>query len=402
MNESQIIKESQVLQTDPYREQERCPDRERRVRACFPGVSDGEWNDWRWQVKNCFKTREALETIVPLTPDEQDGIEHCGQKLTMAIPPYFASLIDPDNPACPIRRQCIPTRQELRVSPGELADPCGEDKDSPIRGLVHRYPDRVLFLVSDQCAMYCRHCTRSRILKDSRSQFNSSTYDEALHYIREHKDVRDVLVSGGDPLLLNDSLLEYLLQSIKAIPHVEFVRIGTRVPVSLPQRITPTLLSMLKKYSPLWISIHCNHPQELTPRVRDACSALADVGIPLGSQTVLLKGINDNPSTMKTLMHSLLKIRVRPYYIYQCDPVVGTQHFRSTIQSGLHIMEQLQGFTSGYAVPTFVLDAPGGGGKIPLNPNYIVRSENGRFTLRNYSGERYCYPPWEESPREHG
>ena len=391
-NESQTIKESRFSGAAPLREERRFADQELRVRACFPEASDAEWNDWRWQVKNCFKTRESLEGIVALTPDEREGIEYCGQKLTMAIPPYFVSLIDPDNPNCPIRRQCIPTRQELRSGPGELADPCGEDKDSPIRGLVHRYPDRVLFLVSDQCAMYCRHCTRSRILKDSRRQFNSSTYDEALHYIREHKDVRDVLVSGGDPFLLNDSLLEYLLQGIKSIPHVEFVRIGTRVPVSLPQRVTPALLRMLKKYAPLWISIHCNHPQELSPRVREACGALADAGIPLGSQTVLLKGINDDPSTMKMLMHALLKIRVRPYYLYQCDPVVGTRHFRATIESGLTIMESLQGFTSGYAVPTFVLDAPGGGGKIPLNPNYIVRSEDGRYILKNYAGELFYYP----------
>ncbi len=385
------MKEYQIPLTDSLWEEQGLTDQEARVRASWSGVSDEEWNDWRWQLKNCFKTREALEAIMTLTPEEREGIDHCGQKLTMAIPPYFATLINPDDPECPIRRQCVPTRDELIISPGEMVDPCGEDKDSPVQGLVHRYPDRVLFLVSDQCAMYCRHCTRSRLLKEGRCRFNSSTYDEALHYIRDHKEVRDVLVSGGDPLLLNDSLLEYVLQGIKAIPHVEFVRIGTRVPVSLPQRITPSLLRIFKKYSPLWISIHCNHPQELTPAVREACGALADIGIPLGSQTVLLKGINDDPATMKALMHALLKIRVRPYYIYQCDPVVGTRHFRSTIQGGLKIMEQLQGFTSGYAVPKFVLDVPGGGGKIPLNPNYIVRSENGRYVLRNYAGELFEY-----------
>ncbi|HOY09224.1 MAG TPA: KamA family radical SAM protein [Candidatus Omnitrophota bacterium] len=385
------MKDSPSPLTELTLEEANATDQGVRVRACFPGVSDDEWNDWRWQIRNCFKTRQALEAIMSLTPDEQEGIDHCGQKLTMAIPPYFAALIDPDDPACPIRRQCVPTRQELIASDGELVDPCGEDKDSPVKGVVHRYPDRVLFLVSDQCAMYCRHCTRSRILNDGHSHFNSSTYDEAFHYILEHKEVRDVLVSGGDPLLLNDNLLEYLLQRIKSIPHVEFVRIGTRAPVSLPQRITPALLRVLKKYSPLWISIHCNHPQEITPAVREACGALADIGIPLGSQTVLLKGINDDPVTMKTLMHALLKIRVRPYYIYQCDPVVGTRHFRATIQGGLEIMEQLQGFTSGYAVPKFVLDVPGGGGKIPLNPNYIVRREETQYVLRNYAGELFYY-----------
>jgi lysine 2,3-aminomutase len=299
--------------------------------------------------------------------------------------------MDPDDPSCPIRMQCVPRDYELERSPEEMADPCGEDGHSPVHGLVHRYPDRVLFLVNEMCAMYCRYCTRSRMVGEGKRTLSKETYEAAFAYIRSHKEIRDVLISGGDPLMLSDRMLEYIIKTVKAIPHVEFVRIGTRVPVTLPQRVTSDLVKMLKKYSPLWMSVHFTHPKEISRRVRYACELLADAGIPLGSQTVLLRGINDRPEVMKKLMHELLKIRVRPYYIYQCDPIYGSKHFRTPVGVGLNIMEHLRGYTSGYAVPTYVIDAPGGGGKIPLGPNYVISNKDGKHTLRNYAGEQYSY-----------
>jgi lysine 2,3-aminomutase len=378
------------LGTLPVRESKLTPREDRTLRV-FPGASPEDWNDWGWQMRNRIKTKEELARVIRLTKKEEEGIDTAGNKLTMAIPPYFASLMHPIDSQCPIRKQCVPSREELTVSPEEMTDPCGEDKHSPVHGLVHRYPDRVLFLVSEMCAMYCRHCTRSRMVGESNRTLNPATYDEAFDYIRAHKEIRDVLISGGDPLLLSDGLLEHIFKNVRSIPHVEFLRIGTRVPVTLPQRITPALLKVLKKCGPVWMSLHFNHPKEITPRVKIACELLADNGIPLGSQTVLLKGINDNAETMKKLMHELLKIRVRPYYIYQCDPIVGSKHFRTPVSTGLEIMGQLRGFTSGYAVPTFVIDAPGGGGKIPLAPNYIISREDGRCVLKNYAGDEYTY-----------
>jgi len=309
----------------------------------------------------------------------------------MSIPPYWASLMDPENPKCPIRLQTIPQGHELETSPEEMRDPCGEDSHSPVHGLVHRYPDRVLFLVNEMCAMYCRYCTRSRMVGDGDRTLSTQTYEKAFDYIRSNKKIRDVLISGGDPLTLSDRVLEYLIQNLKAIPHVEFVRIGSRVPVTLPQRVTTEFVNMLKKYSPIWMSLHFNHPKEITKRVKFACDLLAESGIPLGSQTVLLKGVNDSPVTMKKLMHELLKIRVRPYYIYQCDPILGSKHFRTPVSVGINIIENLRGHTTGYAVPTFVIDGPGGGGKIPINPNYIVSSDDGKYVLRNYAGEQFTY-----------
>ena len=350
-----------------------------------------DWEDWRWQIRNRVTTLDVLEKLIKLTPEEVQGIQGCGGKLTMSISPYFASLMDPDDPSCPIRMQCVPRSYEFERSPGEMADPCGEDRHSPVHGLVHRYPDRVLFLVSEMCAMYCRYCTRSRMVGDGNRTLSKETYEAAFAYIRSHKEVRDVLISGGDPLMLSDRLLEYIIKSVKEIPHVEFVRIGTRVPVTLPQRVTSELMAMLKKYSPLWMSIHFTHSKEITKRVKFACDLLADSGIPLGSQTVLLKGINDTPEAMKKLMHDLLKIRVRPYYIYQCDPIYGSKHFRTPVSVGIQIMEQLRGFTSGYAVPTFVIDGPGGGGKIPMGPDYVVSHRSDKYVLRNYSGQKFIY-----------
>ena len=365
--------------------------KENRVISFFKDATPLDWEDWRWQLRNRITTQEILGKLVNLTPSEEKGIAGSGTKLTMSIPPYFASLIDPENPNCPIRKQSIPQHYELETTPDEMADPCGEDKNSPVHGLVHRYPDRVLFLVNEMCAMYCRYCTRSRMVGDGHRTLSMQTYNTAFEYIRAHKEIRDVLISGGDPLTLSDRVLEHIIKTLKSIPHVEFVRIGTRIPVTLPQRVTSELVNMLKKYSPIWMSIHFNHPREVTKRVKFACDLIADSGIPMGSQTVLLKGINDNAAVMKKLMHELLKIRVRPYYIYQCDPILGSKHFRTPVSVGIEIMEKLRGHTTGYAVPTYVIDGPGGGGKIPISPQYIVAHEGNTYTLRNYAGEQYTY-----------
>jgi lysine 2,3-aminomutase len=328
---------------------------------------------------------------VNLTPAEEEGIRIARGRLSMAITPYWATLLDPNDPSCPIRRQAIPTAEEFHIGPYEMSDPCGEDHDSPAPHLVHRYPDRVLLLATDACAMYCRHCTRRRLVgQEEQMDPQAGRWDAALDYIRSNKKVRDVLISGGDPLTLEDEVIGDLLKRIRAIPHVEFVRLGTRVPVTLPQRITEGLISTIKKYTP-WMSIHFNHPKEITRRTRIACEMLADSGIPLGSQTVLLKGVNDRPSTMKKLMHDLLKIRVRPYYIYQCDLVKGTQHFRTPVSAGINIMEKMRGHTTGYALPTYVIDAPGGGGKIPVGPNYMLSQAKGKYVLRNYETKVFTY-----------
>lgn len=354
-------------------------------------VTEQEWEDWGWQLKNRLTNLEQLKKLIQLTPEEEVGIKNSRGRLSMAIPPYFAELMDPDKPYCPIRRQAVPLQAESYLSPNDMLDPCGEEEDSPVPGLVHRYPDRVLFLATEQCAMYCRHCTRRRIVGEKDHAIKPEDYEKAYDYIRSNKKIRDVLISGGDPLTMSDERLESILKSIRAISHVEFLRIGTRLPVTLPMRITESLIATLKRNGPIWMSMHFNHPKEITRRVRRALDMLADAGIPLGSQTVLLKGINDKPYIMKRLMQELLTMRVRPYYIYQCDPVRGTSHFRTTIATGLNIMEKLRGHTSGYAVPTYVVDAPGGGGKIPVAPNYIVSSEKGSYTLRNYEGKQFIY-----------
>jgi lysine 2,3-aminomutase len=359
--------------------------------SVYKDVNPLDWEDWQWQVKNRISTLEAISQIVKLTPEEEQGIKKASGRMMMAITPYWASLMDPDDPNCPLRRQAIPTVAESHIGPHEMRDPCAEDRDSPADFLVHRYPDRVLLLSTEQCAMYCRHCTRRRLVGDKKETNNPNKFDKAIEYIRSNRKIRDVLISGGDPLMLEDDVLEGLIQKVRAVPHVEFLRIGTRVPVSLPQRITSALVSMLKKYSPLFISIHFNHPREVTRRCKVACDMLADSGIPLGSQTVLLKGINDRPYIMRKLLHELLRIRVRPYYIYQCDPVKGTQHFRTPVAVGINIIEKLRGHTSGYAVPTYVIDGPGGGGKIPVGPNYVLSQAKGKYVLRNYKGKIYTY-----------
>ncbi len=360
--------------------------------SLWKDVSDQEWEDWHWQIKNRVHTLDTISKILVLTPQEEEGIKKSNVRLSMAITPYWVTLMDEADPECPIRRQAVPLKEEFQFGSNEFVDPCAEDRDSPVNGLVHRYPDRVLLLATEQCAMYCRHCTRRRLVGEKQAHpLNSKTLDAAVEYIKANKKIRDVLISGGDPLMLEDDELEEVLKKISGIPHVEFVRLGTRVPVTLPQRITEPLIAMLKKYAPLWVSIHFNHSKEISKRCKVACDMLADAGIPLGSQTVLLKGINDKPYIMRKLMHDLLTTRVRPYYIYQCDPVRGTAHFRTPVAVGINIIEKLRGFTSGYAVPTYVVDAPGGGGKIPVGPNYLISQDKGKHVLRNYKGKIYTY-----------
>ncbi len=350
-----------------------------------------EWDDWRWQLKHRVTRAEQLKLILNLSQEEIEAIEASKGRLATAITPYFAKLMDRHDSNCPIRRQAIPTLHEFHLSPADLLDPCAEDENSPVPHLVHRYPDRVLLLVTDKCAVYCRYCTRRRMVGESEKSITAEELDQALAYIQATKKIRDVLISGGDPLLLEDEVLDGILAKIYKIPHVEIIRIGTRVPVTLPQRITPSLTAILKKYHPLWMSIHFTHPKEITKEVRRSCAMLSDAGIPLGSQTVLLRGINDRPVVMKRLMHELLKTRVRPYYIYQCDLAMGTEHFRTPIAVGINIIEKLRGHTTGYAVPSFVIDAPGGGGKIPVGPTYLISQDKGKMILRNYQGRVFEY-----------
>ncbi|MDP4855947.1 MAG: KamA family radical SAM protein, partial [Desulfobacterales bacterium] len=335
----------------------------------------------------------GLERIIRLSNDERLGLYGDGNSLPVAITPYYASLLDKNDPQQPLRRTVVPVLTENLRSAGEFEDPLAEDHDSPVPGVIHRYPDRALFLVTEFCSTYCRYCTRSRLVgRSHRMVFHKNQWDRAIAYIEATPAIRDVLLSGGDPLTLPDEKLEYLLSRLRQIPHVEMLRIGTKAPVVLPHRITPALTRMLRRYHPLWMSIHFTHPDELTPEVREACTRLADAGIPLGSQTVLLAGINDRVETMKDLVHGLMRIRVRPYYLYQCDPILGSSHFRTPVEKGLEIIRGLRGHTTGYAVPSFVIDAPGGGGKIPLLPEYLVGREDQDLLLKNYADRIYRYP----------
>ncbi len=361
-------------------------------RKSWSSVPDAEWNDWSWQLRNRVTTLRQIEERLVLTPSEREGIVQATvRKLAMAVTPHYFNLIDGNDPECPIRRQIIPRQEEMEYAPHELADPCGEDKDMVAPGLVHRYPDRVLFLITDRCAAYCRYCTRSRIVSGVGEQELEVDFDEAIAYLKEHTEVRDVLLSGGDPLLFSDGKLQALLRRLREIPHIEIVRIGSRVPIFLPQRITPELCAMLREFHPLWINVHVNHPRELTTEVRDALGRLSDAGIPLGNQAVLLKGVNDDAETLKTLFQKLIRARVRPYYLYQCDLIQGTNHLRVPVARGLELMDQIRGHTTGFAVPQYVVDGPGGGGKIPLNPEYIVSRNGDRIILRNYKGDLYEY-----------
>jgi lysine 2,3-aminomutase len=352
----------------------------------FKEVDDNDWNDWTWQVGNRIETLEDLKKYVALNSEEEKGIKKCLETLRMAITPYYLSLLNPNDPHDPIRRQAIPTGAEVHQSAAELLDPLHEDTDSPVQGMTHRYPDRVLFLITNQCSMYCRHCTRRRFAGQSDSNVHMEQIDKCIEYIAAHPEVRDVLLSGGDALMLSDETLELIIKKLRLIKHVEIIRIGSRTPVVLPQRITSRLCNMLKKYHPIWCSTHFNHPDEITAEAAAACAKLADAGIPLCNQTVLLAGINDCVHVMKKLAQQLVKIRVRPYYIYQCDLCYGLEHFRTPVTKGIEIIEAMRGHISGYAVPTFVVDAPGGGGKIPVMPNYLVSQSAHKVVLRNYEG----------------
>ena len=359
---------------------------ESRRKQLFPDVTDEQWNDWKWQVKNRIETLEQLKKYVNLSAEEEEGVKQTLKTLRMAITPYYLSLINPDDPHDPIRRQCIPTGAETHQAAADLLDPLHEDEDSPTPGLTHRYPDRVLLLITDMCSMYCRHCTRRRFAGQTDNECGLDRIEKALEYIRNTPTVRDVLLSGGDALMVSDKRLEYIISELRKIPHVEIVRLGTRTPVVCPQRITPELCNMLKKYHPIWINTHFNHPNEVTAESSRACEMLANAGIPLGNQTVLLRGVNDCVHVMKKLVHEIVKIRVRPYYIYQCDLSMGLEHFRTPVSKGIEIIEGLRGHTSGYCVPTFVIDAPGGGGKTPVMPQYVISQSPGRVVLRNFEG----------------
>jgi len=352
-----------------------------------------QWNDWQWQLQNRIRTPEALSKIINLSDDEQRALASHSGKIPLSITPHYASLLDKTNPLHPLRRAVVPVPTELTLGAGESEDPLGEDADSPVPGIVHRYPDRVLFLVTDFCSTYCRYCTRSRMVgRSGAHQRSGESLDRAIDYIRSNPSVRDVLISGGDPLTLADEALEGILMRLRQIPHVEILRIGTKVPVVLPQRITLKLTKMLRNFHPLWINIHFMHPEEITPETAAACARLADAGIPLGSQTVLLKGINDSVEIMKNLVHGLVKIRVRPYYLYQCDPIQGSAHFRTPVEKGLEIIRGLRGHTTGLAIPTYVIDAPGGGGKVPLTPAYVAGREGSDIVLTNYENRTFRYP----------
>lgn len=352
----------------------------------FADVPAEAWNDWTWQAKNRITTLQDLKKYITLTPEEEQGIEKCLATFRMAITPYYLSLINLNDPEDPIRKQAVPSADELYFAPEESADSLHEDTDSPVKGLTHRYPDRVLFLLTDRCASYCRHCTRRRLVGQTDNAMPKEQIDACIEYIRNHPEVRDVLLSGGDVLMQSDEMLEYVISSLREIPHVEIIRLGSRVPVVMPQRITQNLCDMLKKYHPIWLNVHFNHPNEITPDAAAACARLADAGIPLGNQSVLLAGVNDCVHVMRKLVNDLVKIRVRPYYIYVCDLSLGLSHFRTPVSKGIEIIEGLRGHTSGYCIPTFVVDAPGGGGKVPVMPNYVLSQTPRKVILRNFEG----------------
>jgi lysine 2,3-aminomutase len=352
----------------------------------WKNVTEEEWNDWKWQVRNRITDVSDLKKVINLTEQEEKDIEETLKRFRMGITPYYASLMDKDNPDCPVRKQAVPTIMETHKGSADMEDPLHEDTDSPVPGLTHRYPDRVLLLITDQCSMYCRHCTRRRFAGQQDSAMGMNRIEKAIEYIRNTPQVRDVLLSGGDALLVSDERLESIISKLREIPHVEVIRIGSRVPVVMPQRITDDLVNMLRKYHPIWLNTHFNHSKEITPESKKAIDRLADAGIPLGNQSVLLRGVNDCVHVMRELVHNLVKIRVRPYYIYQCDLSMGIEHFRTPVSKGIEIIEGLRGHTSGYAVPTFVVDAPGGGGKTPVMPNYVISMSPHKVILRNFEG----------------
>lgn len=362
------------------------------IQDLWSNISAEDWNNWKWQLKNRITSLEQLETLLELSPEEREGCLFAKDKLSLAITPYFFNLIARSDPQDPIRLQVIPNIKETMTNEGELLDPVGEESSSPVEGIVHRYPDRVLFLVTDRCAAYCRYCTRSRLVSNAQDYNFHPKYDAGLEYIRKNPQIRDVLLSGGDPLLLSNNKLDKLLGELRKIKHVQFIRIGSRIPVFLPQRIDSELCEIFKKHGPIWLSIHVNHPNECTPELRNACEQLAFAGVPIGNQSVLLKGINNHADTMKRLIHKLLMMRVRPYYLYQCDLINGSAHLRTDPREGIALIQSLRGHTTGYAIPQFVIDAPNGGGKIPINPNYIESITEDAIIMKNYEGKIYQYP----------
>jgi lysine 2,3-aminomutase len=361
----------------------------------FPEATDEQWSDWRWQIQNRIHDLATVRRMIRLSPEEEKALELADKMLPMGVTPHYMGLVSPTDPEQAVRRSVIPTVYEMRQCPGEAADPLGEEHQSPVPGLVHRYPDRVLLLATDFCSTFCRYCTRSRVVGHGGITPNTPRLQLIFDYIRRTPQIRDVLISGGDPLTMSDERLEYILSNLRKIPHVEIIRIGTKIPAVLPQRITPQLVKMLRKYHPLWMSLHFTHPDECCHESVRACGMLADAGIPLGSQTVLLKGINDNADVMMRLMHAMMKMRVKPYYLYQCDPIFGSEHFRTPVSKGVDIISHMRGFTTGYAIPTYVIDAPGGGGKIPISPDYVQEKDAaGNLHLKNYEGKPCQYPDY--------
>ena len=360
-------------------------------RGPWRDVPDALWNDWHWQQRERVTRLEQLETVVHVTPDERRAVVETASEFQMAITPYYAALMDPDDPTCPVRLQSVPTMDETVVSSAYLEDPLAEERDMPTPGITHRYPDRVLFYVTHNCPVYCRHCTRKRKVADPTSAAAKRQIEDSLAYIEKHPEVRDVVVSGGDPLSLSDDRLDHILGRLRAIPHVEIFRLGTRNLVTLPMRVTDDFVRMLREHHPVFVNTHFNHPRECTAEAFEATRRIADAGCPIGNQMVLLKGVNDDPRLVKELNHKLLLMRVRPYYIYQCDLARGIGHFRTPVEKGIEIIEHLRGHTSGLAVPQFVIDAPHGGGKIPVNPQYVTGRDGKVWKLRNYAGKPYEY-----------
>ena len=355
-------------------------------------VPDADWYDWRWQMKNRIKSLDGFSKYLNLSSSEIKGLEFAENRLSVAVTPYFLNLLDPHDPECPIRKQVIPVDSESEFTTEEVWDPVSEEKSMPVSSIVHRYADRVLFLVTDRCASYCRYCTRSRLVSNAQGYGFHPKIEEGLSYVRNNNSIRDVLISGGDPLLLSDDKLSYILAALHDIEHVEFVRIGTRVPVFMPQRITSDLLDIFSSIPNLWLSLHINHPHECTLHLKDVAQKLAKAGVPLGNQSVLLKGINDDVKTMKSLVHRLLMMKIKPYYLYQCDLIKGSSHLRTEVLKGVDIIKGLRGHTSGYAIPQFVIDAPNGGGKIPVSPEYVSFQDDGTIVLKDFKGSTYSYP----------
>jgi lysine 2,3-aminomutase len=375
----------------------RIPAAEERRRALYPGVDEAIWRDWRWQLRNAVRTLEALERLVPLTDAERAGCRVTAGVFRMAITPYYLTLIDPEHPFCPVRMQAIPTPAEARLRPGERVDPLGEDRHRPVEAIVHKYPDRVLFLVVDSCSVYCRHCTRRRITRGGEAELSRDALHQGVEYVRAHPEVRDVLLSGGDPLVFADGKLEEILQALRDIPHVEMIRIGTRMPVCLPMRVDEALARMLRRYAPLFVVTHFNHPKEITADARRACELLVDHGVPVENQAVLMRRVNSDARIIRELSHESLKMRVRPYYLHQMDVAQGLEHLRTPVAKGVEIIEALRGHTSGLAVPHLAVDLPGGGGKVTLQPEYVVERGRAETRFRNFRGEVYAYPEPEET-----